>query len=205
MIIEFRGSSAEFRLSEFNDILAPAFLVEKALVQVWRPREIHEKVSFMNDDDQHLRWLTIGHYICAAITAMFACFPLIYVIFGLIFLLAPPTGQGGDVFPARAFGLIFALIGGAAALSGWAFAALIFAAGRSLAARKRHTFCIVMGAISCAFFPLGTVVGVFTILVLARPAVKAMFEQQAIVGPPQASAPRPGAWSDETFVERSDC
>jgi len=158
----------------------------------------------VNDDLQHLRWLTIGHYICAAIMAMFACFPLIYVIFGLIFLLAPPPAHSGEVFPSRAFGLIFALIGGAAALCGWSFAALIVAAGRSLAARKRHTFCIVIAAICCAVFPLGTALGVFTILLLSRPAVKAMFQQQEAVGAPQAGVPRPGAWRDETFVERSD-
>ena len=158
----------------------------------------------MNDDLQHLRWLAIGHYICAAITAMFACFPLIYVILGLIFLFAPPPSNGGEVFPARAFGLIFAVIGSAATLCGWAFAALIFVAGRSLAARKRHLFCIVIAAICCAFFPVGTALGVFTILVLSRPEVKAMFQQQAAVAPAQASAPRYGAWRDETFIERSD-
>ena len=158
----------------------------------------------MNDDVQNLRWLTIGHYICAAITAMFACFPLIYVTLGLVFLFMPPPANGAEVFPARAFGLIFAVIGSAAALCGWVFAALIFAAGRSLAARKRHTFCIVIAAICCAVFPLGTALGVFTILLLSRPAVKAMFQQQEAVGPPQAGVPRPGAWRDETFVERSD-
>ena len=157
----------------------------------------------MNDDLQHLRWLTIGHYICAAIMAMFACIPLIHVTLGLIFMLSPPPAHGGEVFPARAFGLIFALIGGAAVLCGWSFAALIFVAGRSLAARKRRLFCIVIAAICCAFFPLGTALGVFTILVLAKPAVKAMFQQQETVGHPQADVPRPGAWRDETFVERS--
>jgi hypothetical protein len=49
-------------------------------------------------------------------------------------------------------------------------------AGRSLAARKRYTFCIIVAAISCTFFPLGTALGVFTILVLSRPSVKALFE-----------------------------
>jgi hypothetical protein len=33
------------RYSEFMGILAPAFLIGKAPVQVWRPREIHETVS----------------------------------------------------------------------------------------------------------------------------------------------------------------
>lgn len=158
----------------------------------------------MNDDVQHLRYLTIGHYICAAITALFACFPLIHLTVGLIFLINPPSAQGGEAFPAQVFGLMFALIGGALVLCGWAFAACLFAAGRSIAARKRHTFCIVMAALSCASFPFGTALGVFTILVLTRTSVKAMFQQQAALGAPSASVPGPGAWRDETFVGRSD-
>jgi hypothetical protein len=71
-------------------------------------------------------------------------------------------------------------------------------------ARKRRKFYIVIAAICCAVFPLGTPLGVFTILVLSRPEVKAMFQQQAADGHPQASVPRSGAWRDETFVERSD-
>jgi hypothetical protein len=150
----------------------------------------------MNDNAQHLRYLTIGHYIGAAITAMFACFPLIHVTVGLIFMLNPPTAESGGAFPAQAFGLMFALIGGAIVLSGWAFSACLFAAGRSIEARKRHTFCIVIAALSCAFFPFGTVLGVFSILVLTRPAVKAMFQQQAALEAPPASVPRPGAWRE---------
>jgi len=157
----------------------------------------------VNEDDQHLRYLTIGHYICAAIWALFACFPLIHFSIGLIFLLHPPASQDGEQFPAQLFGLMFALIGGAAVLCGWAFAALIFVAGRSLAARKRHMFCIVVAALCCAFFPFGTALGVFTILVLTRPTVKAMFQQQAALGAPPMRVPGPGAWRDETLAERA--
>jgi hypothetical protein len=37
----------------------------------------------MNDDAQNLRYLTLGHYICAAIAALFACIPLIHLSIGL--------------------------------------------------------------------------------------------------------------------------
>jgi hypothetical protein len=102
-----------------------------------------ESQYIMNDDIHHLRLLTIGHYIDAAITALFACFPLIHVSIGLFFLLNPPQVQNGEPFPAQAFGLMFLLIGGAFVLCGWAFAVCIFMAGRSLAARKRYLFCII--------------------------------------------------------------
>jgi hypothetical protein len=158
----------------------------------------------MNDDVQHLRLLVIGYYITAAITALFACFPLIYFAIGLLFLLYLPPLPDGERFPSEMFGLIFALIGGASVLVGWAFAACILAAGRSIAARKRHAFCMVVAAVSCAFFPLGTLLGVFTILVLLRPSVKAMFSQQVALESLPANAPQPGAWRDQSFIGRND-
>jgi hypothetical protein len=158
----------------------------------------------MNDDVQHLRLLVIGHYIGAAITALFACFPLIHFTIGLFFLLHPPQLPEGEQFPSEMVGLIFALMGGAFVLVGWTLAACIFAAGRSIAARKRHTFCIVVAGINCAFFPLGTLLGVFTILVLLRPSVKAMFSQQTAPETLPANAPQPGAWRDKSFIGPND-
>jgi hypothetical protein len=153
----------------------------------------------MNNDIEHLRLLTIGHYIAAGITALFACFPLIHLSIGLMLLTNPPTGPEGEQFPSQMFGLMFALFGGALILGGWTIAALTFAAGRSIKARKRHTFCIVVAAISCAFFPLGTILGVFSILVLSRPSVKVMFKGQPALDDPPHAIPQPGRWRDETF------
>jgi hypothetical protein len=153
----------------------------------------------MNHDIEHLRLLTIGHYIAAGITALFACFPLIHFSLGLMFLLNPPTGPENGAFPSQMFGLVFALFGGAFVLGGWTVAALIFAAGRAIKARKRHTFCIVVAAISCAFFPLGTILGVLSILVLSRSTVKAMFQRQPALDDSRPVVVEPGAWRDETF------
>jgi hypothetical protein len=78
--------------------------------------------------------------------------------------------------PPAAFGLLFIAIGGAVVLTGWSMAACLVVAGRSLAQRKRYMFCLVLAGIACVVCnPLGTVLGVFTIVVLMRPSVKALF------------------------------
>ena len=65
---------------------------------------------------------------------------------------------------------------------GWTAAVLLAWSGRCLAQRRRYIFCMVMAAIACLFVPLGTVLGVFTIVVLAKPEVKATFDQAQLAG-----------------------
>ena len=61
-------------------------------------------------------------------------------------------------------------------LCGWTLACFMIAAGRKLRGRRSRMFCLVIAGIECAFVPLGTVLGVFTIIVLVKDSVKAMFE-----------------------------
>ena len=56
-------------------------------------------------------------------------------------------------------------------------AVLVLIAGRFLGRRTHHLYCLVMAGIECCFMPFGTILGVFTIVVLLRPSVKTLFEQ----------------------------
>jgi hypothetical protein len=51
---------------------------------------------------------------------------------------------------------------------------LLAAAG--LKKRSRYTLILVVSGLACLSFPLGTALGVFSIIVLMRPSVKAMFD-----------------------------
>ena len=62
-----------------------------------------------------------------------------------------------------------------AVIGGWTLAACIVTAGRFLAHRRHYLFCLVMAGIECVLMPFGTVLGVFTILVLVRESVKEVF------------------------------
>ncbi|HUO85419.1 MAG TPA: hypothetical protein VM534_09930, partial [Thermoanaerobaculia bacterium] len=75
----------------------------------------------------------------------------------------------------RFIGWIFACVASLLIVFGLTFAACILTMGRFLEQRKHHTFCLVMAGVECLFMPFGTVLGVFTIIVLSRPSVKAMF------------------------------
>jgi len=58
----------------------------------------------------------------------------------------------------------------------WGLAALALVSAAMLKRRRRRIFCMVVAAMLCLFHPFGTVLGVFTLLVLARPSVKDAFK-----------------------------
>ena len=129
-------------------------------------------------DNEHLRLLSIFHYIKGGISGLFACIPIIHVVLGLVMIIAPQVfGQGKDQPPAF-IGWLFVIIGSCIILLGWTFAALTLVAGRCVAQRRHRTFCFVWACVQCISVPFGTVLGVFTILVLNRGPVKALFNQQ---------------------------
>ena len=137
----------------------------------------------MSQDSEHLKLLWIFHYVDAGMTAFFACIPFIHFFMGL----ALATGAFPDTDPeAQPIGIFIMVFAGLFILAGWTLAACIAYAGRSLQTRRRYTYCLVMAGVECIFMPFGTVLGVFTIIVLMRDSVKPLF------GRPVAPLPASG-------------
>ncbi len=128
----------------------------------------------MNQDLEHLRLLSIFHYVVAGLASLFALFPLLHLVLGI----GLATGGFGEPQTAetRLVGCFFIAFSVAWIACGLALAVCLVLAGRDLALRRRYTFCLVIAAIACAFMPFGTVLGIFTLLVLMRPSVKELFE-----------------------------
>lgn len=131
------------------------------------------------EDASHLRLLSIFHYVLAGLTALFSLVPLIHVGIGIAALSGamPLESNGGAASPdeTRLFGWIFIAIGSILILCGLTLAGFMAYAGRCLARQRRHTLCLVVAALACMLMPLGTVLGVFTLIVLLRPEVVASF------------------------------
>lgn len=128
-------------------------------------------------DQQHLDLLGVFHYVVAGLGALFSLFPVIHLVIGLAMVTGHMSGmptKPGEPDPAL-FGWFFVAIAGVLIICGLAFSALLAYAGRCLRQRCRYTFCLVMAAISCAFMPFGTVLGIFTLIVLTKPSAKQLF------------------------------
>lgn len=130
----------------------------------------------MSQDEEHLRLLSIFHYIVGGIAALFSFFPLLYGGFGMVMLYASshPQPQQGEPPPALV-GWLFIAFGSFGFLVGLTLATCIVLAGKFIARRRRYWFVFVTACIQCLFFPFGIILGVFTIIVLSRSSVKQLF------------------------------
>lgn len=123
-------------------------------------------------DLEHLRMLSIFHYVIGGITAVFSLIPVIHLVLGLA--LATGRLEGTDP-EARIFGLFFAAFAIVVIACGLTLAGFIVYAGRCLQQRRRHMLCMIVAGLSCMMMPFGTILGVFTLVTITKPSVKALF------------------------------
>lgn len=142
-------------------------------------------------DAENLDLLALFHYILGAVIALFSSFFIFHIVMGLRLIQhpnafpfavtpsVPVPAMPNPTFPPEA-GYMFAIMGTLAVVGGWTLGVLTAFAGRCLKARKNYVFIQVIAGLVCVFVtPLGTVLGVFTFVVLARPSVKPLFERQS--------------------------
>jgi hypothetical protein len=131
-------------------------------------------------DRQYLNLLVIFHFVLAGLTFFFGLCPLFGIGMGVFMLSGampvPPPGAGPGQAPP------FELIGWMMVGEYSFFAIMLYGSGiiaclvgNFLRRRQRWTFCLVGSGILCLFVPLGTVLGIFAIVVLARESVKDVF------------------------------
>ena len=126
----------------------------------------------MNEDQNQLELLSVFHYVVAGLAALFGLVPIFHLVFGIGMIFSSTATASG---PEAIFGWLFVIFPLMIIACAWAYAICLVYAGRYLRQQSRYTFCLVMAAISCAFMPFGTVLGIFTILVLMRPSVQRLF------------------------------
>lgn len=136
------------------------------------------------DDLQQIKLISVFNYVFGGIIALLACIPFIHLTLGIVFLIMSqqPTTTG-DPPPPAFVGWIFIFAASIIILVGWTLAICIMIAGRNLNRKKHYTYCFVFAAIQCLFMPLGTALGVFSIIVLMRQSVKDMFEGEKALKP----------------------
>lgn len=137
-------------------------------------------------DADHLNLLAVFHYIAGGLTLLFACIPIIHVVIGLLMLSGKFNGPPGQPGPPPAVGWLFVIIGSVVICFGWTLGLLIIYSGVCIKARRKWMFSVIIAGLMCLNMPLGTILGVFTLVVLLRDSVKRLYE---IDVPPRYPSP----------------
>jgi hypothetical protein len=126
-------------------------------------------------DSEHLKVLSICWYIGSGLALLGSLCPGFYSAMGVFMAVSPESFKPNPPPPAVGW-LMFAvaLLG---VLYMWALAILGLITARSLPQRRRRVLCYVASGMACLQIPLGTTLGVFTLVVLSRPSIQASFQQ----------------------------
>jgi|HigsolmetaAR204D_1030405.scaffolds.fasta_scaffold13316_2 hypothetical protein len=140
-------------------------------------------------DAEHLRLLSIFHVIAGALGLVGVLFSLFYLVMFQTFLASPEAGVPPSDLPSEQMLSLFRWL-----ISGTAVWLLVCAVANLvsayyLRARRRRTFSMVVAGVNCIFFPLGTLLGVLTLIVLNRGSVIQMYDSQ--LGAPEQTAGQP--------------
>ncbi len=144
------------------------------------------------ENAEHLSALSIGHFVLSAVALLGAAPMLMYGVAGtklmdefgsdLSMAMGNIPGQpGGDLFGGspdamvQELGTLLTTMMVAVVLLSVVSAVHLLVVGVMIRQRRWWTFCYLTGWGECLMFPFGTILGIFTIIVLSRPSVKRLF------------------------------
>ena len=125
-------------------------------------------------DLSHLKTLSIFYWIFAGLSFFGICGGGLYIFLGIAMMSAPADADmdpeaakaiGGGMIGMGVFVVLLTIVAGL----------LNAMVASSLRTQRRYMLCMIWAALTCLSIPLGTILGVFTLVVLNRPSVKTMF------------------------------
>jgi hypothetical protein len=143
------------------------------------------------EDAEHLSALSIGHFILAGVALLGGVPTLIYGVAGAKLIdefgsdlsmamgeipgqTANPFGGSPDTMLQDLNTLVTTMIVSVVLLA-LVSAIHLSIVGVKIRQRRWWTFCYLTGWGECLMFPFGTILGIFTIIVLSRASVKRLF------------------------------
>ena len=129
-------------------------------------------------DNEHLKLLSIFHYISGGITVAFSLFFIMYFFFISFLIRMVTTMDDYDTYnevPPQVFKIIF-LVFGLIGFFALLYGILQIVSGYFMKKRSNRIFSFVIGIISMLSIPWGTILGIMTVIVLSRESVKEQYD-----------------------------
>lgn len=151
---------------------------------------------------ERMNFLAIGFYVRGGMMFFFGCFFLLYVAMFTAFAFMPqsawnhqpphravtapaanaspmPDVANPGAPPIAVFRIMAGVMSGVVFLA-WVGGALTLYSGRCIKKRKHRPLVYVMAALNCLFIPYGTLLGVFTFIILGSPEATTEWNNPAL-------------------------
>ncbi len=122
-----------------------------------------------------LKALSVLQYVYAGFTAIGALMVLLWVVIGGAMVMGSATGGGSDAAGEAGVGVLVIVMAIAMLVVFGGIAGLHILAARSLGQRRRHTLLLIVACLTMLSIPIGTALGIWMLVVLTKPEVKATF------------------------------
>ena len=122
-------------------------------------------------DQSSLDSLAIFHFVYAALIGLGGCILLSAALFGFTVVSSATHLRGNGMLAGGVFMVVLLSLGAVLFLKAF----LVCYSGVSLRRSTHKTLSQIVACLCCLNFPMGTVLGVFTLLTLARPSVAARY------------------------------
>jgi len=128
------------------------------------------------NDAEHLQLLSIFHFVGAGLALLGIIFLIAhYSIFNAVFA-NPKMWENQKQGPPAEMFAVFKWVYLFFAIWFIGCGAMNVVSGLWIRAKKQRTFSMIVAGFNCMHFPLGTVLGVFTLIVLLRDSVRKLYE-----------------------------
>ena len=131
----------------------------------------------MTEQKNNLNTFKILYIVKGSLSLFAMLMFLFYAFMGSFFMSMVEEGPNGEEIPVDP-GAFFMVIGIFAAIIFLVSAVLSFLAAKFINERRNHTFILVVAILSCFGGVLGILLGIFTIIEINKPEVKALFSNE---------------------------
>jgi hypothetical protein len=136
----------------------------------------------LNANESNINLLSIFYYVFGGISLLISFVFLVYIVIIRLIMSSAFVKQSIEMQPdGHVVGTVFSFV---SIVFLFVFVLIVtigilqIVAGTRLKQKRSRTFIIIMAAISLLSFPLGTALGVFTIIVLTKTSVIDMFRKE---------------------------
>jgi hypothetical protein len=140
-----------------------------------------------SQDAQYLKLIEIFHYVMAGLAVAGMAFLFAhYMIMNSVFTnpqileqMRKQQEQRGQAMPFDPAQFIHAFVWFYALIGAWGLVSLVanLVSGLSIRARRRRMFSLIVAGFNCINFPFGTLLGIFTLILLLRPVMPALYHE----------------------------